>query len=383
MATPNVLATGATSYGDFGPAPSTDGVMGREFSEYGNLILRTYERENIYQNLITNDVTQVIPGNAGVEIAQWWRYPLLPNAVTLTEGQPPNATPRTRTRVTKRLTQKGMWIQTTDLERGRTSHPLSSIDVDNLMRSFMRTNDDEARNSLYLTGTPSSGNFPTSAQGGNIATSHDFGNSITNPHYGGSASSYSTLTTDGGGANFTLDKLKEMSDSMENLGVPMILPRITVNQNVAGLPGDEAYIGVTDSVGKGIIEGLRTGTGALADWVYEPIKNYSNPNAVMPNEFGRTGHIRWLWSSGSVDQPSPAWAGTGTTKGVGRRLAILGRDAFGMMTISNEMLQFEQAMMADSSDPLNQVSSTGIKWSNAFTMIRPDHVRQLFYATAA
>ena len=378
MALPTTLQTGSTGWGDVGPATTGDGILGREYSEYGLMILMTYDQQNIYNALITDEYSQVLPANPGTDKAQWWRYPVLSNAEELEEGVPPAPTPLTRNRVTKSLKQRGKWIQFTDLERGRSAHPIPSIGLMRLMEVFNRTNDTNARDSLFLTSAPSSGNFPTTAQGGNVAiTGKDSGNTITNPTYGGGKSSYSTLTTDSNGADFTLQDIKDMSDSLENNNVPMIFPRVFASTNVATVPGDPAYVGVTDYAGKNVLESLVTGTGVLDAWKFEHVKNYSDQTAIMPNEIGRTGHVRWLWST------SPSWAGTGTTKGIGRRLAILGQDAFGYMTISNEMLEIVTTGGGDSYNPLSQTSTVGLKWSDAYTMLRPDHVRQLFYVTTA
>lgn len=378
MALPTNLQAGSTGWGDVGPATTGDGILGREYSEYGLMILMTYDQQNIYRALVTDEYSQVLPANPGTDLAQWWRYPLLGNAEKLVEGVPPAPTPLTRNRVTKSLDQKGKWVQFTDLERGRSAHPIPSIALMRLMEVFSRTNDTDARDSLFLTATPSSGNFPTAAQGGNVAvTGKDSGNTVTNATYGGNKTSYTSLSTASNGGNFTLANIKAMSDSLEQNNVPMIFPRVFASTNVATVPGDPAYVGVTDSVGKDILEGLTTGTGALDAWKFEHVKNYSDQRAIMPNEIGRTGHVRWLWST------SPAWRGTGIAQGVGRRLAILGQDAFGYMTISNEMLDIITTGGGDSYNPLSQTSTVGLKWSNAYTMLRPDHVRQLYYATSA
>lgn len=380
MATPNVRATGFSSYGDRGPDNSASGVLGREFGEEGAMMLEVYARQNIYDALSSSQYGMVIPGNGGTEIAQWWRYPLLSKAEPLTEGVPPNATELSRQRVTKNLVQLGKVVQMTDLLRGRSIHSLPNIALQRLMTVFMETNDEYARDSLFLTDTPSSGNFPTTAQGGNVGGAHDRGNKIESGQvrYAGGKTAYTGLNTASNGADFTLEDIRALSESLEMANVPMLTPRSVASDRVDTHPGDPCYIGVVDSVGRRILEGLTTGTGALEKWKFEFTKNYSQPTDILPNELGRTGNVKWLWST------SPAWAGTGVAGGTGRRLAILGADAFSTVQISNEMLNiYASPEGASKSDPLNQVYNIGIKWSIGYTILTPAHMRVLFYTTAS
>lgn len=377
MATPNNLATNAVRFGDTGPASSTNGILGRERSEYGVMLLEEFYRMNIYLNFMSERYTEIIPGGSGSEIAQWFEYPGSPAMAALTEGQPPNPIVLPRNRVTKQVKQRGGWYQLTDIERSRSAHNLPGVVTDKLMRGFMEDNDQLARDALYLTGTPASGNFPTGNQGGNVGGSHDNGNKVTNVTYGGTATAYTGLTTDSSGGNFTLAKIRGMVERLESNNVPKLLPRIFASPLIATQPGPPCYIGVTDNVGRGILRGLTTGTGADARFRWQEPETYSQQEAIMPGEVGRTGDVRWIYSE------LTAWAGTGTTKGTGRRLAILGQDAFGMAGISTERMNvLTTSLEPDKGDPLGQVSSVGIKYSVAYSILNPTHVEVLYYTTA-
>ena len=364
----NVRGTGLDVQG----AQSSANVLSPEYSEFGDLILNIYQGTNLYAMFATPEISQDIPGNAGSRLVQWFRYPYIDQAPEIVEGTTPPPQRLSRQRVTKALTQRGTWVQFTDQLLKQTIHNLPQIVFEKIAESFSSTDNQQAQDSLFLTTTPSSGNFPTNAQGGNVAGSGDLGNTLTNVSYGGNKSGYSALTTSD---RLSLAKIRAVVEPLENNHTPMLLPRVPASPNVDTHPGDPAYIGLTDLVGKRQLEQLTTGTGADSYYTFEAAKNYSQPTAILPNEIGRTGPVRWFYST------KTAWAGTGTTSGVGRRAVIIGQDAFGMSAMTNQRFQLlaTNVDQADKFDPLGLVGSLGYKYMAAYTILNPNYMGAIYY----
>lgn len=372
------LPTGATTWGsETAPVAKATGELGPEKSQYGDMILREFYDRNIYLQAVSDMYANVIPMNAGSVLSQWFAYDELPDAKTpLTEGVTPAATPLSRRRVQKLIQQRGQWVALTDQERGRSIHDLPSVVVERLTQSFLSTSNGLAEDAYFLTGAVSGGNYPTDVQGGNVKTATDVGNTIENVFYGGTASTFTGLTTDSNGGDFTLKHIREMAETLRDGNVPMVMPRIMASTGVGTLPSDPAYLGFADAKAKDILFGLTEGTGTDKYWAFQHAHTYGNQMAIMEGEIGRSGLVRWIYTT---ETPKEL---TGVTKGKGRRLAITGAEALAMSALSGENFQLITAQGAVTGDELDQQSSIGWKATHDYSLVNPLHSAQLFYTTA-
>lgn len=351
-------------------------VLGNELAAYGDSILEIFQGQNIYEMFATPSIGQDLPGNSGTDTVTWWRYPEIGEAPVLVEGNPGSPQKMGRERVQKQLEQRGTWMQSTDRLIARSIHNIPDIMFQRIGRSYVNTRNTQAQNAIYLTTAPSSGNFPTAAQGGSVAGTSDVGNTLSNVVYGGGEDKYTDLNSDSD--NLSLANIRTLVEALENNHTPTLLPRITATPNVDTHPGDPAYIGTTDLIGKRVIAQLTTGTGADKEYIFEPAKNYAQPSSIMPNEFGRTGPVRWFYSS------KAAWSGSGIAKGKARRVSIFGENYFGVSEATAEMFRLYAKGIgeSDSTDVLGQVANIGYKYTSAFTLLNPLYGGAIFYATA-
>lgn len=369
------LQAGSTSFGTaVNPASSDTGVLGPLASEYGALLLQTLYDTNPYVMLASGEYANIIPGGAGTSIAQWIDIAEFPDAMELTEGVTPAPTPVQRRVIQKKVRQYGQSVILTDQERGRDMNDLPSSVVERLTQSFMSTSNSLADTAVFLTGTPSSGDFPTVAQGGAVMSGTDKENGVSNAFYGKGASGYTALTTDSDGGNFSLSDIRRMAEHLRDTNVPMKEEPIYATDAVSTSGRPKAYWGIVDTVGKDILFSLTEGTGADKVYNFQHVHEYADARRALPNEIGSTNVVRWLLDT------NEAWAGTGVAKGTGRRLSIHGKGALGMAAITPENFEIVTFAGASAYDPLAQLSGLGWKGSMAYTLLSGgDRSSQLWY----
>ena len=311
-------------------------------------LLSTYYDKNLLEQLKQQvqlyPLGQVkpLPKNAGA-VVKWSRYSLMGEVDELTEGTAPTAQALSAVNVTATLTQLGGYTVTTDL--------VEMTAIDNQVLSALQQLSYQAalsidryalRTILGITGADNSSTDVFIPEASTQVTR----NGLLMKYFG-TATTISAIGT----AN-TMD-IAEVEDAVAYLK--------TLN---APPMADGKYVAVAHPK---LIQQIRTDATAVVSWSDWQRNTAGGQEKMYNGEVGDIAGVRFVESTHTFFHSSGAGAGASA-----HYMPIIGRAAFGVVDFDGGIKTYVKTPNEnDSSNPLNQWSTVGWKWTGACRVLNP------------